>query len=271
LFWGISKIFIKKPIITIGHENSLVYSYIFVSFPLLAYLFVTNRFIMPAGNALYLLLLTGLVGAIAIYALFEGFEIGKVSILYTVAHTSIIITLLLSFIFYSERLTNLQWLSVIILITGVALISLKWSEIKHIRHPKFVKGFKYAAMTAIGWGIFFFFMKKNVASLGPIAASAYAETLIFLFLALFVILRGNLKHPGKSIYPCFVTGVATALGSMFFALAVSTEAVSIIYPITNASVLVTALGSYIFLKERLEHNQKLAIFIILLGLILISL
>lgn len=274
-FYGIEKVIIKKPIDKIGPYFSLIYQQIFVSIILLAFACFIGKLSFPGKGILFLILFAAFVGFFGIYYLYKGIGVGKLSIVLPIANSFPILTVLLSYYFYREKLGINQIAAIIIIFIGMLVISFRYSEIRRIKLTKRIfPGVGYAFVTFLCWGLYFFLIKPVVLALNPITATAYLETSILLFGLLFF--WGKTKgdwimfSSKGTLFYCFLAGIGVAFGALFFNLGIKNEPVSIITPIANSSLLVSVLASRIFLKERIELNQKIAIFLILAGIILIS-
>lgn len=273
--WGISKVIIRPAISRIGPFYSLFYEQFFVILSLaMPLLFYVKPYVPPQGIMLRIAVAV-VVGTIPIYFFFRAMDIGKMSLVTPIANSSSIITILLSYLFYKEILTSKQVFAVVLLITGVILISFRYSEIRKLRFSrKLISGAEFALITMVGWGFYFSLIKPIVVELGPMLSVLYLEGGIFtILLAIFIIScikNGAVVKPGRSLPYVFFGGFTTALGALFFNMAIRNSAVSLIYPLANSSLLVTVIASYIFLKERIEFNQKIAIFLVSIGIILVS-
>ncbi len=64
---------------------------------------------------------------------FKGFEIGNVSIVAASMNLWAVFTMLFAFIFMGQRLSTIQSLGVLMIISGVTLASLNWSAIRNQR------------------------------------------------------------------------------------------------------------------------------------------
>lgn len=64
---------------------------------------------------------------------FKGFEIGNVSIVAATMNLWAVFTMLFAFIFMGQRLSTIQSLGVLMIISGVTLASLNWSDIRNQR------------------------------------------------------------------------------------------------------------------------------------------
>ena len=69
---------------------------------------------------------------------FKGFEIGNVSIVAATMNLWAVFTMLFAFIFMGQRLSTIQTLGVLMIISGVTLASLNWSDIRNRKISTFI-------------------------------------------------------------------------------------------------------------------------------------
>ena len=84
---------------------------------------------------------------------FRGFEIGNVSIVAATMNLWAVFTMLFAFIFMGQRLSTIQTLGVLMILSGVTLASLNWSDIRNQRF-QLSSGVKEAVLGAFFFGIF---------------------------------------------------------------------------------------------------------------------
>jgi transporter family protein len=84
---------------------------------------------------------------------FKGFALGNVSIVAATMNLWAVFTMLFAFVFMRQRLTTIQTIGVMMIISGVALASLNWSNIRNQRF-KLSLGVKEAIIGAFFFGVF---------------------------------------------------------------------------------------------------------------------
>ncbi|HLC98678.1 MAG TPA: DMT family transporter [Candidatus Nanoarchaeia archaeon] len=270
VLWGFAKIPAKKAMGIIGPYYALFYEHLVVALVVVLGAFPFIDFAIPSRDIMLTIIAAAVIGAFGIYFLFRGMHDGKVSIVSPIAHSSAIITVLLAYIIYDEKMTLIKWVSVALLITGTMLISFKYSSLRKLRLSGVLPGVKYAFLAMILWGAFFFAIKPIVVSLGPLLAAVYVEVGVSALIAVPLIFKG-LRSPGKATKYFVASGTAVAAASILFNAAIERSAVSLIYPLASSSPLITVILSYFLLEERIETNQKIAILLIIPGIIMASL
>ena len=84
---------------------------------------------------------------------FKGFEIGNISIVAATMNLWAVFTMLFAFIFMGQRLSVIQTLGVLMIISGVTLASLNWNDIRNQKFQLSV-GVKEAVIGAFFFGVF---------------------------------------------------------------------------------------------------------------------
>lgn len=271
--WGVHKLFAKKLINRIGSYSGLIYTNSTIVALVVLYCLITGTFAVPTSNTILLILIISVLGAFGVFFLYKAMEIGKLSIVVPVSHSYSALIVLLAFIFFGERLNALQLTAIILTIIGTLLISFKYSELKKIKLKYASKGVPYAIATTLLWGIVYFLIRLVVDELGPFVTSLYFETIILVLLflpAVFGFMK--LKKPDKKAAQLFLfSGIFAGIGAIAYNAGVKYGLVSIVGPLSGASLMVTVILSYFFLKERIELNQKIAVLMIFAAIVMLAL
>lgn len=274
VLFGLEDPFVKKLTNKIGVNYAILYRSLFSFLALLFVSLIFSGTIFSSAKIMLIMLGIGFIGYISYVFYVKAIAVGNVSVVSPVAHSFVIITVLLSVFILKESLDLAQILAMAVIIAGIILISFKYSELKKSKRG-LVKGLGFAFATVIGWGLLFFLWKIPLSAAGPFVVSFYVEFYVFFFTLLSIVfLKKKLLHPeaNKSIWGIAVLlGILAAMGSLFYALGINLELVSLVAPIAAASPLIAVIASIIFLKEKLELNQKIAAALIIIGLIAISL
>lgn len=271
--WGIHKIFAKKLISRVGSYSGLVYTNSTLVSLVVIYCVFTGTFAVPSRNIFLLTLLLSFIGAVGVFFLYKAMEVGKLSVVIPISHVYSVVIVIFAFLFFKERLEAFQFSAIILAIIGTLIISFRYSELKKINLKHASKGVHYAVLTAFCWGIVYFLIRIVVDELGPFVTSLYFESMILAMLLLPAVFGfSKLKKPkGKDTMLFLLSGLFAGTGAIAYNAGVSMELVSIVGPLSGASLMVTVILSYFFLKERVELNQKLAIIMIFLGIMMLAL
>lgn len=205
---------------------------------------------------------------------FKGFDVGNVSIVAATMNLWAVFTMVFAFIFMGQRLTSTQTTGVLMIISGVILASLNWSE---IRDQKFqvASGVREAVAGAFFFGIFWNISEVVSEEIGWLFTTLLVKFGIVVFLLLFsYILKreaGLTKIPSKTIYAIILMGIveAGAVSVVNYGLTIG-DAI-LITPIASALSIVTILLAIIFLKDKITKLQGFGIATAILGIVITGL
>jgi transporter family protein len=201
---------------------------------------------------------------------FKGFEIGNVSIVAATMNLWAVFTMLFAFIFMGQRLSTLQSLGVFMIISGVTLASLNWSDIRNQRY-KLPSGVKETVLGAFFFGVFWNISEVISEEIGWLSTTLFVKFGIILFLLLFSFLTKRELDLTKATTTtkCMVVlmGIieAGAVAIVNYGLTIG-DAI-LITPIASALSIVTITLAIIFLKDNITKLQGLGIVTAIAGII----
>ena len=201
---------------------------------------------------------------------FKGFEIGNLSIVATTMNLWAVFTMLFAFTFMGQRLSTIQTVGVLIILAGVTLASLNWSEIQQ-RRFQLSSGVKEAIAGAFFFGIYWNVSEIIVEEVGWLVSTALIKLGIVIFMFLFSFLS---KHEME-----LAGAGAKTISAIFFMGAVEAGAVAVvnygltigdailITPIASALSIVTILLAIIFIKDKITNLQGFGIATAVVGIV----
>ena len=201
---------------------------------------------------------------------FKGFEIGNVSIVAATMNLWAVFTMLFAFIFMGQRLSTVQSLGVFMIICGVTLASLNWSEIRNQRF-QLSSGVKETVLGAFFFGVFWNISEVITEEIDWLLTTLFVKLGIILFLLLFsFLIKQELdltKATTKTKCMVVLMGIieAGAVAIVNYGLTIG-DAI-LITPIASALSIVTITLAVIFLKDNVTKLQGLGIITAIAGII----
>ena len=268
--WGIydflGGVFAKQ----IGPFKSFFWSQLagLISILLLAFVFTTS--INIPIFVIILFPIAAIVYSAGYLFFFKGFEIGNVSIVAATMNLWAVFTMLFAFIFMGQRLSTIQTLGVFLIISGVTLASLNWSDIRNQRF-QLSSGVKEAVLGAFFFGIFWNISEIISEEVGWLLTTLLVKFWIVLFLLIFSFLAkreiGLTKTTVKTKYVIVLMGIVEvgAVAVVNYGLTIG-DAI-LITPIASALSIVTITLAIIFLKDKVTKLQGLGIVIAIVGIV----
>jgi len=254
----------------IGYFKSFFWSQLagLISVLLLAFTITTN-FSAPIA-VIFLLPIAAILYSAGYLFFFKGFEIGNVSIVAATMNLWAVFTMLFAFIFMGQRLSTLQSLGVLMIISGVTLASLNWSEIKN-HSFKLSRGVKETALGAFFFGIFWNISEIISEQIGWLPTTLLVKFGIIVFLLLFsFLIKQELdlsKVATKTKIMVLIMGSieAGAVAIVNYGLTIG-DAI-LITPIASALSIVTITLAIVFLKDKVTKLQGFGIIAAIAGII----
>jgi transporter family protein len=201
---------------------------------------------------------------------FKGLEIGNVSIVAATMNLWAVFTMLFAFVFMGQRLLPIQSLGVFMIISGVSLASLNWSDIRNHRF-QLSSGVKETVFGAFFFGVFWNVSEVISEEIGWLLTTLLVKFGIILFLLLFsFFIKRELyltKTTTKTKCMVALMGIieAGAVAIVNYGLTIG-DAI-LITPIASALSIVTITLAIIFLKDKVTKLQGLGILTAVAGII----
>ncbi len=271
LCWGTADYMSRRQSERVGHYKTVVYSHVMTLLILLALLpFLSPTFSVPPTAGL-VLLVTGLVNFFAFIFLYRAFHKGVVSVVAPVAYTYPAVTTVLSILILGTVLAATSILAISGIIVGVVLLSTRFSELRAYLRGKGTPNITAGVGSAVGSSVFFGLVYVGVGYAVPFVG--YVLPAVFLrgvaagvgFL-LAPLLKQDVK-PSRSALSntIIVMGFLEAVGFLTFIYGISMGGGSlpVVTALSGMGGAVAATYAIVFLRERLEKNQILGIFLAL--------
>lgn len=201
----------------------------------------------------------------------EAMRIGNSSIVGTIAGSFGGLVVILSTIFLHESILPIQLIGIIIILAGIVLSSLNFSDLKNKKYIE-NKGTLLAIITMFIWGIYFTFIRISTDQIGwfwPAYIALATGTVIMISLA--IIRRKNVRkisskqYLNLSLASFFATG-----GTVSYNFAITQGLTAIVAPIASSYPTLFVLLSRFVFGDRLTKQQWFGILISLAGIVFLA-
>lgn len=268
-FSGLTTIFSKYGLNnTNSNVVTAIRTIIIFIFSFIIFLIFKNSFHeLNLNNSLFLIL-SGITTALLWLFYFKALSLSDISKVTPVDKTSVILTLILSFIFFNEKITIYKIFSIIFLILGTCLMVEKTHKVKNNNW------FIYALLTAVFTSISTILAKLGLKDINFNLANLFRTFIVLIITWIYIYLKKEYKDIKdislKNYIFILLSGISTTLSWIFYFIALKEGDASIVFPIEKLSAVFAIIGSVIFLKERLSYKNIIGfIFIIISTIILI--
>ena len=254
----------------IGPFKSFFWSQLVGFLSVILLLFIFPLFLNIPVMAVILLPIAAVLYSAGYLFFFKGFEIGNVSIVAATMNLWAVFTMLFAYLFMGQRLSPIQTLGVFMIISGVTLASLNWSDIRKQRF-QFSSGVKETVAGAFFFGVFWNVSEIITEEIGWLFTTLFVKLGIILFLLLFsLIIKRELalaEVATKTRWMVVLMGIieAGAVAIVNYGLTIG-DAI-LITPIASALSIVTIILAIIFLKDKITKLQGLGILTAIAGIV----
>lgn len=201
----------------------------------------------------------------------EALRVSNASLVGTIAASFTAVTVVLSLIFFRESITAPQAIAIVIIFLGVLFSTLNLQELRSrsaLKDP----GIIYALISMIAWGVYFTFVKLLVHQIGwflPTYIAFMLFPLIYVYMRVRKIPLEKLTTKG-SLGPIVACTILLRGGDFSFNYAIGQGLTSIVAPIAGAYPTLFALLGFTVFKDPITRQQKIGIFVTLLGIVILS-
>ena len=217
------------------------------------------------------IILSGITTGLSWLCFFKAIQIGDVSKVVPIDKSSVVMTILLSFIILQEPMTPLVIAGGLIITIGTFILIGKREKKKA---ESYFKSYIFlAVLSAIFAALTSILAKIGIENVDSNVATFIRTVVILIFAWSIVFFQGTHKElnsiSNKSYIFLLLSGIATGLSWLCYFAAIQIGKVSIVAPIDKFSVVITMLLSFIILKEKPDKNTIMGGIAITIGTILL--
>lgn len=267
--WGVADFFVAKAVRKAGAFKTFLWSRIIGVILMFLVFALFFGFPVLSISAISIILVTGLLSVISYLAFYKGLQVGKVSIISPIAACWAVVTVILSLVFLDEKMTAVQGIGATLAIIGAVLTSFRLHDLYKLKNP--AKGLGYAIIALFAWGVLFVFIDVLVSELSwflPMLLTG-GVSIIYL-LAYSGAAKKNISFPKNVWLFVILIGILEVIAFLSYGIGITSEYTAIVAPVSAAFPAVTIFLARLFLKERLEMNQKIGVISVLAGLIVLA-
>jgi len=218
------------------------------------------------GDFIALAVLSSLLFSVAYVVFYQGLEQGLVSIVSPLSAGYLVVTTILTAIFFDEVIGPIKWLLIFVILMGIVLTSASGKS------GVAISGVWYGITAMMVSGVAFTLWKPMVVDVGPFLAVVSVRFLSTIFLGIYLTARRSFKMRfGKDAVVLVVSAaVLDSMGFVTFNLGIEFNPVSLIIPIAAAYPAVTVALAWVLLRERVTRIQIVGIATVLGAVIAFS-
>lgn len=226
-----------------------------------------------SGQTWIFLILSGLATGASWLCYFKALQTGDVNKVVPIDKSSVILTILMAFLFLGEEINALKFICVIFIGIGTYLMITKkeGTEAKKKGNGWLI----YALCSAFFASLTSILGKVGMEGINSNLGTAI-RTIVVLLMAWLVVFVTKKQSEIKEIdkkelgFIC-LSGLATGASWLCYYKALQDGLASVVVPIDKLSIVVTVIFSYIVFKEKLSKKALLGLLLILAGTLLMLL
>ena len=218
-------------------------------------------------NTWLFLILSGLATGASWLCYFRALQLGDINKVVPVDKSSVILTMLLAFLFLQEPITPFGGVGVVLIAAGTFLMI----EKKDVEQKEGQKKswFLYAAGSAIFASLTSILGKIGISGVESNLGTAIRTAVVLLMAWVMVFVAGKAgevrKIPKNEFGFICLSGIATGASWLCYYRALQDGPASIVVPIDKLSILVTVAFSYFVFHERLSKKSAIGLVLIVAG------
>ncbi|KEJ00306.1 multidrug DMT transporter permease [Clostridium botulinum A2B7 92] len=230
-----------------------------------------NYIYQISGQSLLFLILSGLATGASWICYFKALQVGDVNKVTPVDKSSIVLTMILAFVFLGEKITWIKFIGMCAIGIGTyMMITKKEVETKEVSDNRWLF---YAALSAVFASLTSILGKVGISGIESNLGTAI-RTIVVLIMAWVVVFvskkQGEIKNIDKKswLFIC-LSGITTGSSWLCYYRALQIGPASVVVPIDKLSIVVSIAFSYFILKEKLTKKSFGGLAIIVIGTLLL--
>ena len=219
-------------------------------------------------NTWLFLILSGLATGASWLCYFRALQLGDINKVVPVDKSSVILTMLLAFLFLQEPITPFGGVGVVLIAAGTFLMIEK-KDVEETRETGRGGWMLYAVGSAFFASLTAILGKIGIQGVESNLGTAVRTGVVLVMAWAMVLVTGRAKEvrqvPGREMIFICLSGIATGASWLCYYRALQDGPASVVAPIDKLSILVTVAFSYLVFRERLTRRSGLGLVLIVAG------
>ena len=273
LSWGVGDFFIQRSVRKVGDWEALFFVALFGALFLLPFAYKSVIPIFVGNfNAIIVIIILCVVLFIAAIFYFEALRVGKLAVVEPIWSFEVPISALLAFFIIGEKINLFQILLIILLLIGLALVSLKNGF--NIKKFIFEKGTIIAFFAAILMGGANFLMGWGSRLSDPITANFLTDIFIVIITGIYLLFTDRFANLFKDFKTnkkiLLFMSIPDKVAWVAFAFAMSLAPIAIVVALSESYIIIAVILGLAINKEKIKLHQKSGLILALLSAIILA-
>ena len=221
-----------------------------------------------SGGTWLFLVLSGLSTGASWLCYFKALQLGDINKVVPVDKSSVVLTMLLAFIFLHERISLFGGVGIVLIAVGTFLTIEKKDVEKTPDMPK-KRWLLYAVGSAVFASLTSILGKVGISGVESNLGTAIRTAVVLVMAWAMVPIAGKLhtvrQIPKRELLFICLSGIATGASWLCYYRALQDGPASVVVPIDKLSILVTVAFSYFVFHERLSKKSGVGLALVVAG------
>ncbi|MGN1442847.1 MAG: EamA family transporter [Acutalibacteraceae bacterium] len=219
------------------------------------------------------LILSGLATGGSWLCYFRALQLGNAGSVAAVDKTSTVLTVILAFIIFDEKVTLIRIVAIVLMLAGALLVAYDGGKGKDTDNkPVKRQWLLYAVLSAVFAALTSVLAKLGIRDIDSNLATAIRTVVVLLMSGIMIPVKSRGKTlavpKGKQAVVLALSGVATGGSWLCYFNALQTGQASVVVPVDKLSIVLIAVFSRLFLKEKLSIYSVLGLSAVTVGTLL---
>jgi drug/metabolite transporter (DMT)-like permease len=268
-FWGIGDFLIQKTARVCGDWVGLFSLSAFASVFFLPFVYKDIPYLFENTTSLLILILTTIIYFFGALIDFEALKQGKISVVEPIYAFEIPVASGLAIVFLKEHLTLIQILLILLIITGIFLVSVK--SLSHLQKIRLERGVILAILATVFMGVANFLFGVSSRETNPFIINWFTGFWIMIISFTYLWIHKKIPELKKLFradrWLILGTSFFTNMAWLMYSWSMVYIPVSIATSISESYIAFAALLGVLFNKERLKIHQIVGLLISIVGAI----
>ncbi len=272
--WGIGDFLIQKTTRKFGDWIALWYITASATIILFPFVFrdIPELFSKAARFDLLILLLAGAVSTVASLLLFEGLKKGKIAVIDPIFAFEVVITALLAWLFLHEVITVSQMFLILLLVIGIALISIE--SFSHFKKIKFEAGIIFAILATIAMGAENFLTGLGARLTDALMVNWFGALFITIATTVYIFFKGRAGEIVTDLKkrPSLIAAVSLMdnLGWVGYSYSMTFIPMALATGISEAYIAFAAILGLVVSREKIKGHQIVGLLVTIISAIALA-
>ena len=226
-------------------------------------------------SAWLFLVLSGLATGGSWLCYFRALQLGNAGSVAAVDKTSTVLTVILAFIIFDEKVTPVRSVAIVLMLAGALLVAYDGSKSKADDKPHKRQWLLYAVLSAVFAALTSVLAKLGIRDIDSNLATAIRTVVVLLMSGIMIPVKSRGKTmvvpKGRQALLLVLSGVATGGSWLCYFNALQIGQASVVVPVDKLSIVLIAVFSRLFLKEKLSAYSVTGLSAVTVGTLLMLL